>query len=302
MIQSIIPSSSLMEYSWNIWSQYVIVEDNSTIPSNETTVSIEQNALRYTTGVSSILSIFGSSFIIFSTILFTILSWRKHKKSRKRNNYRMTAMNHRLVFYLSVSDLVASFSYLISLFGLSLEYEWCCFLQGFLMTCFELSSVFWSTCICLQLFLSVTPHFSEEKHRRRKIILEVIFHLICWIVPLLYTVTVSLTQKFNRIDNLQQWCWIGLAHDHSQFLNFRFFTFLIVYICVSMCAVFFLGVCICFRMHRRKSNRYEVLSLSDRYQQLGKRTILNFSLIMIAFFITWIPAFINRLVGKFTNT
>merc|ERR1711981_1463896 len=63
-----------------------------------------------------------------------------------------------------------------------------------------------------------------------------------------------------------------------------------------MCAVFFLGVCICFRMHRRKSNRYEVLSLSDRYQQLGKRTILNFSLIMIAFFITWIPAFINRLV------
>ncbi|KAG2386622.1 hypothetical protein C9374_002366 [Naegleria lovaniensis] len=277
-----------------------IVNNNDSQSWNETAVvSVEQHVLRYVTGSSAIISILGSLFIIFSTILFKIVSCKKrNRKSRTRygEDFSLSTMNHRLVLYLSISDLFASLSYAISLFGISLEYEWCCTLQGFLMTCFEVSSVLWSTCICLQLFLSVTPHFSEERHKRRKILLEIAFHIICWIFPLVYTIVVLFTDQFNRVDNLQQWCWIGLHHDRSPFLNFRFFTFLLVYICVVLCAVFFLGLCICFRMHRRKKSNYEILSLDDQYQHLGKKTIINFVLILLAFVITWIPAFINRLI------
>ena len=93
----------------------------------------------------------------------------------------------------------------------------------------------------------------------------------------------------------QQWCWIALHKEEHQFLNLRFFTFLVVYICVVLCVVFFVGVCFCFRLHRKRSG----FDIREGYQKLGKRTIINFSLILLAFFITWIPAFINRLVGKF---
>ena len=189
------------------WESIIVGGDetNGSKILNGTTV-MEQNALRYTTGVSSILSIIGALFIIFSTILFKIVDCRKRRKPRSiHSNYyfHITAMNHRLVLYLSITDLFASISYAISLFGLSLEYDWCCQLQGFLMTWFELSSVFWSTCICLHLFLSVTPMFSEENQRKKKIILEIFFVFICWLIPMIYSIVILLTTKFNRMDNLQ---------------------------------------------------------------------------------------------------
>nr|CAG4719237.1 unnamed protein product [Naegleria fowleri] len=49
-------------------------------------------------------------------------------------------------------------------------------------------------------------------------------------------------------------------------------------------------------MHRRQKSKDEILSLDDKYQHLGKKTMINFFLILLAFVITWIPAFINRLI------
>lgn len=218
LVSSLVTQGGMREHYGNLWSDFssrllletipqIVNNNNDSQSWNETTIiSVEQHVLRYVTGTSAILSMLGSLFIIFSTVLFKILSCRKRsRKSRTRysDDFSLSAMNHRLVLCLSISDLFASLSYAISLFGISLEYEWCCVFQGFLMTCFEVSSVLWSTCICLQLFLSVTPHFSEEHHKRRKILLEIAFHIICWGFPLIYTVVVLFTDGFNRVDNLQ---------------------------------------------------------------------------------------------------
>lgn len=103
------------------------------------------NVLRIVAGVSAILSVLGSVAIIISSLRKNLCS----------------SLAHRLIFFLSLADLLASLTYVVHLMGL--DKGDVCIISAFVMNTFELSSVFWSSCICCHLLLSLLLPKPEEE-------------------------------------------------------------------------------------------------------------------------------------------
>lgn len=240
---------------------------------NSTLTMQQTEALRITAGTTASLSILGSMFIIVSSLLFGDL---------------FKSLAHRLIMYLSFADLIASCSYMIRLSKLDLlknhTGEVACKIEAYLMTTFEMSSVFWSSAICMHLLLSIMlPDWRVER-------IEPVYHVLSWGYPLLWS---SIVLGMNRFGRASNWCWLIPDEAHHYF-SWRFFTFLPVYILMFFNIAVYIGVCVSLRRMLRQSKYSTIFSSIDRRKEL--KALRQLSIIMIAFFITWIPPMVNRLV------
>ncbi|KAL0491270.1 cyclic AMP receptor-like protein [Acrasis kona] len=220
-------------------------------------------------GSSSIVSCFGSLFIIFSYLVF---------KSE------LKVLTARLIVYLSFADLLASSSYLIRFSKLDESGPWCLIEATFMCT-FELCSVLWSSCICVHLLLNVL-FANKGKWLKWS---ELIYHIISWGLPLIWTITLFFNHRFGQATN---WCWLKSDEDVQSF-GWRFFTFLPIYCCMFFNLTVYVVVLVALR--RLLSNKQMSVIFSNAGRRRELRALLAFSFVMLAFFITWIPPFFNRM-------
>ncbi|XP_053395808.1 G-protein coupled receptor 157-like [Mercenaria mercenaria] len=142
------------------------------------------------TGTSSILSILGGIMIFFT-----------YCKMREIRNFTRT-----LLVYLTLADVLVSVGHLIAVIRYSYVYngipktenctsneatkfETTCIGQSFLTTFASLSSFLWTTVIAIHLWSSIVL----KTRRTEKHSMHVLYHVICWIVPL--TIVLVLLHK-----------------------------------------------------------------------------------------------------------
>jgi hypothetical protein len=112
--------------------------------------------------VASVLSFIGSGMIILCYICFSDL--RKFA--------------FKLVFYLSMADMMASISGFIQPMNKNGDLD-CglCLTQAWILSIFELASVLWTACICHCLYQAVV-HRDTDVHR-----FEPWYHAVSWGLP-----------------------------------------------------------------------------------------------------------------------
>jgi hypothetical protein len=130
----------------------------------------EESHLRYLVVGSATLSLFGSSVIIYSAIRFKELA------------RRFFAI--RLIFFLSVTDLLASVFNILGAFVdvhtvLITETSALCYTQAIGLLYFNLASIMWTSCFAFTLYRDVVP--SYRRYALRKY--EIYFHSMCWTLP-----------------------------------------------------------------------------------------------------------------------
>jgi hypothetical protein len=130
----------------------------------------EESRLRYLVVASATLSLFGASVIIYSAIRFKELA------------KRFFAI--RLIFFLSVTDLLASVFNVLGAFVnvhtvLITETSALCYAQALGLLYFNLASIMWTSCFAFTLYRDVVPSYRRFALRKY----EVYFHSLCWTLP-----------------------------------------------------------------------------------------------------------------------
>lgn len=130
----------------------------------------EESRLRYLVVGSATLSLFGASVIIYSAVRFKELS------------RRFFAI--RLIFFLSVTDLLASIFNILGAFVdvhtvLITETSALCYTQAVGLLYFNLASIMWTSCFAFTLYRDVVPSYRRFALRKY----EVYFHSMCWPLP-----------------------------------------------------------------------------------------------------------------------
>ena len=127
----------------------------------------EYEQIRAADTFASVLSFLGSGMIITCYICFSDL--RKFA--------------FKLVFYLSICDVLASISGFIQPVNSSGELN-CglCLTQAWILSIFELASVLWTACICHCLYQAVI-HRESDVHR-----FERWYHMLSWGLPLVLAI------------------------------------------------------------------------------------------------------------------
>ncbi|EGG20709.1 cAMP receptor-like protein [Cavenderia fasciculata] len=194
--------------------------------------------------VTSSLGCAGALFIIVSYLLF--------------KDIRSFAT--KLIFYLSLSDLMSALSYLP--FGRRSNVL--CDMQGMGLLFFLTSSYFWTMCISISLFLVFFTNRYELNYLLRY------YHYVCWGIPLFST---SVSLIFGAYGRTGSWCFIA---DPTSF--FRLFYYL------PLIVVFFVNlvVFICIRW-----------KVSQHSNSLVSKVNIIVSFYLLAFALSQLPTIIN---------
>eukprot|EP00249_Psilotum_nudum_P023414 c28863_g2_i1 orf=473-1414(+) len=145
---------------------------------------------------ASALSFTGSGFIVLCYLLF--------KELRK--------FSFRLVFYLSLSDMLCSFFNLLGNPGKG----FLCYVQGYTTQFFSVASFLWTTTIAFTLHRTVVRHKTDVEE------LESIFHLYVWGSSLIMTVIPSIGNDYGQAG---AWCWVQSSTKPVKVLRFVTFYF-----------------------------------------------------------------------------
>jgi len=137
--------------------------------------------------IGASLSIAGSGFILASFALISEL--------RKKAAFRMVA-------FLSIADVLAAISNLLPFPSGDVV----CLVQAWMMSIFELASIFWSFCIALTVFLVIVKH----KQQRRK--WEIGYHIFSWGLPVALAIP---PQALSLYGNSGGWCWIASVDPNT---------------------------------------------------------------------------------------
>eukprot|EP00002_Diphylleia_rotans_P022108 TRINITY_DN4322_c0_g2_i2.p1 TRINITY_DN4322_c0_g2~~TRINITY_DN4322_c0_g2_i2.p1 ORF type:complete len:152 (+),score=19.01 TRINITY_DN4322_c0_g2_i2:304-759(+) len=141
----------------------------------------ELSALAFVNWICSILSVFGSLFVIVSYQLF----------ADPRNKQL------KWIYYLSVSNLFGSFSFVLSVFtsdelnGGSLHVDWICVAQGIGIQYFYVAGTFWMFFIAHAMLLTF-----QDKHYGRSY--DICAHIVSWGVPLIFVVVILIVSSFGN--------------------------------------------------------------------------------------------------------
>jgi hypothetical protein len=169
--------------------------DETSYSSNEMTI------IYYSIFVCAILSIIGSTFILFLSFFYP----------------KLRQLPFRLILYLTIADLGMSISYLLP-YSAS---DSVCQAQGYMESYFSLSSIFWSACISHAIKSTILLDKEVKDFMRR-------YFFICYFLPLLsYLVLIDI----KRYRVALGWCWIYLNETHhSMFyrqITYRLITYYI---------------------------------------------------------------------------
>ena len=151
----------------------------------------DQNAARYTSAIISILSTLGS--------LCIILTYCAMPSMRK-------VTSRQLLLFLAIADLLSSVSTGVGSLVFFNTYT-ACRVQAFITVVATLSSVLWSTCMAVYIYLCVSKERMELAKK-----LRTPFHIICWGIPLLVAIVALLEGALGAPGYWATigWCWIDL--------------------------------------------------------------------------------------------
>jgi hypothetical protein len=237
----------------------------------------QQTIVRIITTISASLGLLGALITIISVIAF------KHLH---------TAIA-RLIFCMAIADFVGILAKAVGRASLSSpNMEWLCQLQGALMQWGDLSSIFWTVMISLNLlFIMYFKKALEDVKRYEKF-----YMVFCFIVPIpMGLVPVFMGRmndagtKYLRVyGDADLWCWIG-----SDFQEERLYLFYGPLWCVFLFnTITYLAVgALIWKMASNVRGGGAAQTLQKRKYIFGKNT----SLYLLAFLITWTPSTINRL-------
>lgn len=135
------------------------------------------------------------SLLCSSTIIILYLSLKK-----------IRTFSQKLVLLMSISDIVSCVG---SFFG-SEKSGVLCYVQSMLLEFGQLSSVLWTMCMSITLFLVL---FLKKKRRYRSA--EKYFHVLCWGLPI---VMIIIALSTSTIGTVGGYCWI--SPENWQFLHF----------------------------------------------------------------------------------
>jgi len=101
----------------------------------------------------------------------------------------------RLIFFIAVSDMIASLG---RLYGQPVSSEWCQ-LQSFQTNVFDLCSIFWVASVATVInHVRVGTNFNGERHMR-------LSHMIIWPSALIISVLPFITNSYGPAGG---WCWV----------------------------------------------------------------------------------------------
>ncbi len=151
--------------------------------------------LRLASSISAGLSVVGCLFIIVTNLRWSDL--RSH----------FSAM--RMVFLLSIADLITSIAYLFDpVAGTPL-----CVAQGLALQFGHMAAWGWSCCFAFSLYRHVLYRSSNEELQAY----EPIYHALCWSAAASTTVVVFAS---DVITDLGPWCWINQRYNYLRFIIF----------------------------------------------------------------------------------
>ena len=158
--------------------------------------------------VSSVLSIFGSSLIII-----TYLVWKDVRKSIARA----------ILFFLALADLLSGSGYLVSAVAYyagnqRFSSEFCRY-AGVWTTYFPMSSYIWTSHFAIYYFVVLV--LKKDKWRIK---MMVTFQLTAWLIPLIILIPADVTGWIGRgrYTLSGPWCFISDKNFHNQSVdNFK---------------------------------------------------------------------------------
>jgi len=208
----------------------------------------------------SLLSFFGVLLIVVSYLSFP----------------KLRSFSFGLVFYMSLADLGALFSYLL---GSPSEGGVCRF-QGFIQQYFELSSIIWSAVIAFTLYRAVVKLQDSASLSKTYLTLGYGVPLLCAFLPL-FT---------NSYTNTGAWCWISTQQAVGQVWRWLLF-YGPLWSCIAFNAYAY------YLTEKKMKSMFETqdAEMPDKYKALIKRLKL-YPLILV---VCWFWATINRLQNAF---
>eukprot|EP01114_Cavostelium_apophysatum_P002622 TRINITY_DN12322_c0_g1_i1.p1 TRINITY_DN12322_c0_g1~~TRINITY_DN12322_c0_g1_i1.p1 ORF type:complete len:307 (-),score=10.47 TRINITY_DN12322_c0_g1_i1:71-991(-) len=204
--------------------------------------------INYALYASGGLSCLGSLFIIMTYLLF--------KSTRSYGT--------RLVFFLSIADFMASFSW----FPWN-KSELLCEIQAGMLQFFMISSTLWTLAISVSLYQVFVLEKNEDTKAMR--FSFAFYQIFVWGYS---GATVAVCFYFHKFASAGPWCWIPSSKD-----PFR----LLVYVPMVVTSIF-----ICFTM---VAIRVKLRFISSDFKQILNRRM---SLYLLAFLSSCVPAIVNR--------
>ncbi|KNC98653.1 uncharacterized protein SPPG_06335 [Spizellomyces punctatus DAOM BR117] len=244
--------------------------------------SAELQSIQVAVRVASCLSILGSCSILGTYLLAS----------------RFKSITNRLVFYMSVADLVASIMLSLGSFPIEHGSEAFCSAQGFIIQTYIQASMVWTLVMSMSIVFAVCKHRPLRDFMRY----EKYFHAAAWGLPLISSIVLQLLREDDKGPVFAPsvfWCWIG-----GKYTSYR-----MIFFYGPLWTVFIINVLgymtigwIVWRGNRRLTSSLEVpfnrrgISIpSQRTSAAIKRYILKTSFYLLAFFINWLIPTVNRI-------
>lgn len=162
------------------------------------------NVIRISVGL---LSFFCSAFMIFIIWAFK----------------RYLFFSQRLLLFLSIAGMLDTLPYIMG----SVESDIKCKIQGYLMTYFDWVCVGWISVITANIYRLVKHEKSYESQ-------EMLFHLVCWFLPLIIAGIPLLTDSYGHSG---PWCWIKGDTPWDNVMRFLVWYGPVLVIVISLTAI-----------------------------------------------------------------
>ena len=163
----------------------------------------------YTTLISSLASIFGSSLIIL-----TYICWPD-----------LRTVARAILVFLAIADFLTAVGYtlgsiifLVDHYGYNDDYYYhtspaLCTVQSFITTVFPISSFIWTANLAVYLFVAITL---KKIQLAKKLVL--LFHITAWGIPLLLCIPGAAAGVLGQTGPTQgtvAWCWVSFNDTYS---------------------------------------------------------------------------------------
>ncbi|KAJ1570075.1 hypothetical protein HK096_002876 [Nowakowskiella sp. JEL0078] len=200
--------------------------------------------------------------------------------------------SNRLVFLISIADLFAAICmFLAELPVNTIKVAAVCTIQGWGITFFLLSAMFWTACLSIQCLLAIQRGTKLDKIER----LEKWFHIVSWGIPFtLATVLLFMGSPGNPVyTDATLWCWIGSAYQEYRF--YFFYMWLWAIFLFNLGVYGFVGYTL-WNTQRRLA-RFEKAGGDEAWQPSRSMRIYvrKTSFFIVAFFINWLWGSLNRI-------
>mmetsp|Transcript_25529 Transcript_25529/g.82260 ORF Transcript_25529/g.82260 Transcript_25529/m.82260 type:complete len:319 (-) Transcript_25529:52-1008(-) len=164
---------------------------------------------------SAILSMMGSSFIIFSYFYFV----------------QLRTLAYRMIVFLSVADFFSSISYVIGAIASTKDRcpDGWCYLTAVMSQYFDVATFLWTACIAFNIHQVLVKNVGHAVEGYQKF-----YHMLCWGLPAVLAGIAGIANVYGDSGN---WCWI--RHDRQWARLTFFYAPLVIVFCYNAMVFYF---------------------------------------------------------------